>query len=67
MRACVIDCLLARFVACWVVCELEMEVEVETETETERVMGMGMGMEMEAGWSYLRGWLVLTKSWLVTL
>ena len=48
-----IDCLLACFVACWGVWELEMEMEVETEMEME--MEMGMGMEMEAGWSYLRG------------
>ena len=45
-----IDCLLACFVACWGVWELEMEMEVETKMEME----MGMGMEMEAGWSYPR-------------
>ena len=54
-----IDCLLACFVACWGVWELEMEVETEMEMETE----MGMGMEMEAGWSYLRSSLDTLKGW----
>ena len=52
-----IDRLLACFVACWGVWELEMEMEVETEMEME----MGMGMEMEAGWSYLRSSLDTLK------
>ena len=52
-----IDCLLACFVACWGVWELEMEVETEMEMEME----MGMGMEMEAGWSYLRSSLDTLK------
>ena len=54
-----IDCLLACFVACWGVWELEMEMEVETEMEMEMVMGMGM--EMEAGLSYLRSSLDTSK------
>ena len=34
---------------------------------TTMEMEMEMEMDMGADWSYLRGWLVIPKDWLVTI